>query len=257
MISFSDFGAWSPLQLTYLAASVAISGFVRGYSGFGVSLAAVPMLTVILDPLEVIPVALLFEIALTLGFLHGSIALVQWRTVTRLFVGAVFGTPIGIYALSAIPAEHMRLGLSLILLTSVILIWRKSQGISWHLTTPATISVGMLSGLLSGGTAMSGPPIVMYFLASPLSPAASRASMMMFFLFSASIAMALGLSAGLYPRRAFVLAIAAVPLLLIGAALGAFFFQRSKPLAYRQVALLMLAAIGVFALANAVISYTG
>ncbi|MCO5157492.1 MAG: sulfite exporter TauE/SafE family protein [Aquamicrobium sp.] len=257
MIDFSVFGEWSPLQFFYLALSVAIAGFVRGYSGFGVSLAAVPMLTVVLDPLEVIPVALLFEIVLTLGFLNGSIASVQWRTVTRLFVGAIFGTPFGIYALSTIPPEHMRLGLSVLLLGSVFLIWRKSQGISWHLTTPATVSVGMLSGLLSGGTAMSGPPIVMYFLASPMSPAASRASMMMFFLFSASIAMAFGLGAGLYPRRAFVLAFAAVPLLLGGAVMGAYFFRRSNPLVYRQVALLMLAAIGVFALANAVIRYAG
>ena len=255
MLDLTSLPAWSAPQMAYLILSVAIAGFVRGYSGFGVSLASVPMLTVVLDPVDAIPLALVYEIALTLGFLPSSFGLVQWQTLRWLVAGAVVGTPIGIYVLSSIPPEPMRLALSLILLSSVILTWRSPSGTSWHLTRPATVSVGAISGVLSGGTAMSGPPIVVYFLASPTSPAASRASMMMFFFFSASIALALGLGAGLYPQHTFALAIASIPALLLGAALGAFFFRRSKAIAYRRVALLMLAAIGLFAFGNATIHY--
>jgi uncharacterized membrane protein YfcA len=127
--------------------------------------------------------------------------------------------------------------------------------VSWHCNTPTTLSVGVLSGTLSGGTAMSGPPVIMYFLASHFSPAVSRASMMMFFLFSASIAMVIGFGTGLYRRDSFALAFAATPMLLLGAALGAYLFQRSKPVAYRRVALLILVAIGVVGLTNAILHY--
>ncbi|MFU0506288.1 sulfite exporter TauE/SafE family protein [Pseudaminobacter sp. NGMCC 1.201702] len=257
MVALHDFGDWTTLQLAYLALSVAVAGFVRGYSGFGASLAAVPMLTVVLSPLDAIPITLMFEVALTLGLVHSSMALVQWSTVKQLVLGAVIGTPLGIYALSTIPAQHMRLGLSIILLGSVMLIWRKHEGMSWHLTTPATVGVGVISGLLSGGTAMSGPPVVMYFLASPMTPAVSRASMMVFFLCSASIAMVLGFGLGLYSRHTFVLAVSALPILFAGAALGSYFFKCSKPVAYRRVALMILTAIGIFAFANATLHYVG
>lgn len=250
-------GQWSQAQLAYIALSVGIAGFIRGYSGFGFALAAVPMLTVVLDPVEAVPLVLLFEIALTLGFLPSLIGLVQWNALGWLVFGALLGTPIGLYILSAVPAEPMRFGLGLLLLVSVLLSWRTPSGATWHLGAPSKLGIGALSGLLSGGTAMSGPPIVLYFLAVPVSAAVRRASMMMFFLCSASIAMALGVASELYAGGTFILAAPTLPALVAGAALGATCFRRSKPATHRRLTLVTLAAIAVFALGHASIRHWG
>ncbi len=244
-------GQWSQAQLAYIALSVGIAGFIRGYSGFGFALAAVPMLTVVLDPVEAVPLVLLFEIALTLGFLPSLIGLVQWNALGWLVFGALLGTPIGLYILSAVPAEPMRFGLGLLLLVSVLLSWRTPSGATWHLGASSKLGIGVLSGLLSGGTAMSGPPIVLYFLAVPVSAAVRRASMMMFFLCSASIALALGVASELYARSTFLLAVPALPILVAGAALGAACFRRSKPVTHRRLTLATLAAVAAFALGHA------
>lgn len=257
MLESVALGQWSHPQLAYIAVSAGVAGFIRGYSGFGSALAAVPMLTVVLDPVDAVPVVLLFEIALTLGFLPSLIGLVQWRALGWLVPGALIGTPLGLYVLSAVPAEPMRFGLGLLLLGSVLLSWREPAGAGWHLAAPAKLGVGVLSGLLSGATAMSGPPIVLYFLASPVSAAVGRASMMMFFLCSAGIALALGIAADLYARHAFVLAALLLPALLTGAVLGALCFRRSKPATYRRLALATLAAIAVLALGHASVRQWG
>ena len=104
---------------------------------------------------------------------------------------------------------------------------------------------------------MSGPPIVLYFLAVPVSAAVRRASMMMFFLCSASIAVAFGIAADLYARRIFVLAALMLPALVAGAAFGALCFRRSKPATHRRLTLVTLAAIAAFALGHAGIRHWG
>ena len=257
MLELTVLEQWSPPQLAYLATSIGLAGFVRGYSGFGFALAAAPMLTVILEPVDAIPIVLLFEIVLTLGFLPSIIGLVHWSAVRWLVLGAVLGTPFGVYILSAVPADSMRFGLAFILLGSVLLSWRRPPAMSGHFTPLAKVGIGVLSGLLSGGTAMSGPPIVLYFLASPVGATVGRASMMMFFLCSALIAMVFGISADLYSLHTFVLAILSIPILLVGAALGALCFHYSGPTSYRHFALMMLVAIAVFALGHAIIHHLG
>ncbi len=251
MLIGAGLGHWSTVELLYVVFAIAVGGFVRGYSGFGFALAAAPMLSVVLDPVDAIPLVLAFEVILTLAFLPRLVSLVDWRALRWLVLGAVMGTPFGIYFIAAVPPEPMRFILGLILLVSVLVTWRRPSSQRWRPTSPATAGVGAISGVLSGGTAMSGPPIVLYFLAVPVSPAVGRASMMMFFLCSATIALLFGVSAGVYPTKTFVLAGLSLPALLAGAILGAKLFAYSEPTTYRQVALSMLGTIAVFALGSA------
>jgi len=240
-------------QVVYVFAAVLFAAFFRGYSGFGFSLAAVPTLSVVLDPAEAVPVSLLLEIVLTLRFLSQIRHSITWRPVCWLLAGAAVGTPVGVYALSAVPPQAMRFALGAILLGSVALLWRRPE-LAWQPGRPATLVTGAVSGVLSGGTAMSGPPIVLFFLSIPASAAVGRASMMAYFLFSALLAAVMDACAGLYSGHILVLALLVCPPLLIGSTLGARCFVDSKALTYRQVSLLMLAGIGVFAIGCAVVA---
>ena len=53
----------SPWSLIYIAAAVLAGGFVKGYSGFGASMFWVTTLSLVLEPREVVPIVLLFEVA--------------------------------------------------------------------------------------------------------------------------------------------------------------------------------------------------
>lgn len=51
---------------------VFLAGLLRGFTGFGFSIAAVPMLSLILAPVQVVPLVLLLQVAITLaGLLAG------------------------------------------------------------------------------------------------------------------------------------------------------------------------------------------
>ena len=48
-------------------------------------------------------------------------------------------------------------------------------------TPPQTTGVGLLAGVINGASANGGPPIILFFLSSPLGAAVGRASLIAFF----------------------------------------------------------------------------
>jgi uncharacterized membrane protein YfcA len=239
----------SGASIAFLAFSATVAGFVRGYSGFGFALAAMPLMTAVLVPREAIPVVLTFEVLLTLQFARTLKGDVAWATLRRLVVGMAAGTPFGVVLLGAIPPEPMRIALCLLLLLSVGVLWRPPTR-SIRASAPLVTGTGVMSGLLSGGTAMSGPPIVLLFLATSDDAARSRATMMVFFLCSAALALSLGFGLGVFPVQAPVITTILVPFVAIGAIIGARCFAATGKRAYRKVALAILAVIAVFALGH-------
>lgn len=233
----------------FLLASAAIAGFVRGYSGFGFALAAMPLMTAVLVPRDAIPVVLVFEIVLTLQLARGIKQDVAWNTLGWLVVGMAIGTPFGVGLVGLIPPEPMRIALCLILLVAAGLLWRPpSRAVAP--TPPLITGTGVVSGVLSGGSAMSGPPVVLLFLATSNDAARSRATMMAFFLCSAAVALTLGLTTSVFPVRAPTLAAVLFPAVVIGATLGARCFVRTNGRNYRRVTLSMITVIGTAALAH-------
>src|SRR5258708_1709968 len=89
-----------PLIAGFLVAAVFLAGALRGYSGFGFALAAVPLLTTCWPPVLAIPVVLILEMVLTVAFLPGLWVSFDRRSVPLLVVAAAIATPIGQWLLS-------------------------------------------------------------------------------------------------------------------------------------------------------------
>ena len=99
---------------------------------------------------------------------------------------------------------------------------------------------------------MAGPPVILFFLASPVSAAVSRASLLAFFLFASSVSAILAVAGGLIGAQTLLLTALLSPALFLGNALGHRGFGKSDPGTYRRVALLVLAAIAAVAVGRAV-----
>jgi uncharacterized protein len=240
----------SPVTLLLVALSVFGAAFLRGFTGFGFALAAVPALTIFLDPRVVVPTTLILAILAGVQVLHKLRGLVRWRAVWPLLAGSFAGTPLGVHLLRDLPANAMRVAIGLVLMAAVLLIWRqprllRSEAASFGFGT------GFLSGLLNGSTAMGGPPIVLYFLNSVESVAVARASLIMYFFFSSLGTVAYGGASGLIGSNVLILCVLLYPAVYLGNRLGDRCFDGSSAGHYRRVALGVLLALACLSVGRA------
>jgi uncharacterized protein len=237
----------NPYVLLFAGTSIFIAAVVRGYSGFGFSMIATVSLTLVMPPAEVVPVILLLEVIASGWLLPRVWKQVDWTSLIPLSAGVVIGTPIGLLALVSIPAAPMRAGIAFVVLGFVALMWR-----GWRQSrmpqTGSIISIGALSGLLNGSTTMGGPPVILFYLSGPAGAAVSRASMIVFFLGTDFIALAMAFFAGLITPQTGLLGICAIPPLLAGIFCGSRLFRRSIRERFQSRALTLLVVLAVAAL---------
>ncbi len=244
MLGFDSFGFVTGMVVVFLAA------MVRGYSGFGFSALIVTSLTLLLPPAEVVPIAILLEIAGSLGLLKQVWKEVAWRTTAWLLAGAGLGMPAGFALLVHLPAETMRVVIALLVLGASLLIWfgfrlRGASGVGRNVAT------GVASGLANGTAAVGGLPVVLLFISSARTAASTRATLIVYLLISdlygAGLAWGNGLVTGLALERA---GLFCLPLFL-GQWLGHRRFLATAPETFRRFVLILLMALATAALARA------
>jgi uncharacterized membrane protein YfcA len=248
-------------------AVVAIAGLLRGFSGFGLALAAVPGLTLVLRPAEAVPCVMLLQIVAGAQLLPSTRHHVDWRALAPILAAAVVATPVGTAILADVPPDPMRAAIGVVLLVAVALLWRgprvanRSHGTrrgesAYRPSSDSRatrIGIGLLSGVLNGGTAMAGPPVIAYFLATSPSVEVGRASLLMYFFFLSLAGGAASAAAGLVTSQTIALSALLLPAVAIGNAIGHRLFLRASAEVYRRVALAILAAMAATAIARALV----
>jgi uncharacterized protein len=241
-----------PVEITFVVVAVLAGGFVKGYSGFGASMMWVASLSLVFPPQRVIPMVLLWEVASSLQLLPAVWRKVEWRPLGWLLLGAGIATPLGVYLLATAPADSIRIGIGLVVVAGSLLIWR---GFAWQ-GRPGPLamsSVGLAFGLLNGSTALGGPPVVLFYLATPVGAAAGRASIIAFFLATDALAAGLQAAQGVLGSEALLGAGALLPVMLVGVWAGARHFLKTDPDSFKRFSLFLLMGLGVAVLLRALL----
>ena len=224
-----------------------IGGFFRGFSGFGFGMAAVPVLIVRMLPVHAIPAVLIHEVmfgAATIPALRKSI---DWSRLGPLLMGSLIGTPVGLTMLHLIPTPIIRPMIGLVVLASVTILWAAPK-LNVKLTRVSLGLAGVLSGLLNGSTAASGPPAIILLFASD-KPAKEIRSLLIVFIFaSAVIALAIAAIGGLVVLPVIEIAVFMVPGVLVGSLAGHRLFNRLHTRHYRSISLALLLVVSIVTL---------
>ena len=246
-----------PLWAAIFAAVVVfVSALLRGFVGFGFALAGVPLLSLVLPPVEIVPAVAAIGIPAGLLLIGKIGRAADWRSTGHLTVGALPGLPLGVWALSTLSADTMRAIIGAIVLVSVFLLWR---GFHFRRTPPtqARMGMGFLSGVINGATTMGGPPVIIYYLAMPGEVAVGRASILAYFFFLSIATTASTWIAGLLTERAIAWTVLMLPCFFLGSWLGDRGFDKSNAATYRRIALLALAGVAVVAIVRAAAGWWG
>ncbi len=241
----------TPLIIASASLLIFLAAIVRGFSGFGFSLLAVTSLSLLLPAQEVVPSIFMLEVAASLHLLPGIWKDVHWKSLVPLIVGCLVATPAGVYLLAHAPQAPMQIALGIFVLVAVAMM---ALGYAMK-TMPNTITstlVGAASGFCNGAFGIGGPPVILFYFASPAGHIAGRASVIAFFLATDLIGLTFQAGEGLVTKAAFIRALIFLPALLIGVWIGSRGFKSANQETFRKIVLAIMALLGAITLIKGV-----
>lgn len=171
------------------------------------------------------------------------------RRIGALFAGAILGVPVGVWVVSSIGEDGVRLAISCVILLMCGLLMS-----GWHLPgAPGPLAhggVGVASGLAQAGT-LGGLPVAAFFAAQPLPAVAFRATIVGYFCLLDLWSLPNFVAAGLVTGDSLRATLLGLPLMGLGLCLGARRFHGAAPAEFRRFAVWLLAGMAVLGAARA------
>src|SRR5690606_26685789 len=164
-------------EVALLSAIVAAAGMLRGFSGFGFAMFAVPLMAIAMAPARAVPVVLALSFVSNLQTLRSDWHDIDRRNVVSLVVWAIPFAMLGNWVLAAMDERSLRAIIGAVTVGATLVLWRAGSHPRPRPSSVATAAPGMASGVLHGLLAMGGPPLIMYYLRGAFTPQAARASM--------------------------------------------------------------------------------
>ncbi|MDB5617337.1 sulfite exporter TauE/SafE family protein [Tardiphaga sp.] len=237
----------TPRLICLSIAAVFAAAILRGFTGFGFALAAVPLLGLFMSPTQAVPVSIGLQLLGSLIDFRHATKSCHWPSLRWMMLGAAIGSPLGALVLNHVPAPVARLVISAITMMAVFALGRGFALAAMPGRVVTTIT-GLLAGLFNGLAAMPGPPAVAYYMSAPLPRTTVRASLVVFFLLTSVAAMASGIAIGLITVQTLCLSLLGLPAMWIGTRVGHMAFVRSNDAMHRHVSIISL---GIIALVSA------
>jgi uncharacterized membrane protein YfcA len=243
----------SPGIVVFSIVCVFLAAIVRGYSGFGFSLLTVTALSLVLPPSQIVPSIFMLEIAASIHLLPGIWKDVHWRSILPLLIGCLVGTPFGVWFLANVPAAPMQVALGVVVLVFTILLWR-GFAMKTMPGTMASVTTGAASGLLNGAFSTGGPPVILFYFASPAGNIAGRASIIAYFLGTDMMALPMLAHEGLVTWDSLLRALMFLPALLAGVWVGSRGFKGADPAVFRKWVLALLGLLAVISAVQGIVA---
>ena len=245
-----DFFNFVPDNYFLIVIVVVLSGFLRGFIGFGSGLLMVPILSYFYSPIFAMVFNIVIEIPATIYLTFVGAKKCNFKEISPMMFTMMLTIPFGTVFLVSIDEQVIKILMSILLIFFVILI-----AIGWRIKATITRYVlvlgGIISGLMQGATGMGGPPYVTVLLSKNDSDEVARANILV-------ITSGLVISAiislyyfGLFTKNIFLTGIVTAPIYVFSTYLGSKFFNHSGNKYFRNSSLIALGVVGIATLIGA------
>jgi uncharacterized protein len=222
-----------------VAFAVLVGAWVQAVVGLGMGLVTAPLVAIVApDLMPALPLwfgLLISGTSLALDHRH-----VDWRAVGWTLPARAVGTLPGVWLVVVFTSTQLGVAVAVMVLLAVLLSWRAVR----VPVTPATMTAaGFLGGVGGTATSISGPPVALLFQHGR--PSEVRATLAVFFFVGVVMSLAALAAAGELPVASLWLALACVPLVLLGLWVGTRTRDRLPRELFRRVVLGVCAASAV------------
>jgi uncharacterized protein len=229
------------------AAISALSGFVRGFSGFGSALIYIPLIAAVYEPRIAAATLLLIDLVGSAPFTIREVPRCNWREVLPITIAATAAVPFGTMALILVDPIVLRWIIAVLVLGLLAVL---SAGWRYHgpPTLPASLGVGVIAGLGSGAVQIAGPAVIIFWLGGTSHAAVVRANLMVFFLLMGIITGVVYLTQGILTADVLALSVLLGMPFIVAMWAGARAFRGASEQTYRRAAYAIIALAALVSL---------
>lgn len=232
------------LDLVVANAIVLVAALLQACTGFGFSVMATPFLLIVYPATEAIQINIILSILISVAMLPKVAKDIDGVLLKRLVLGSSVGAPVGIFIYLFANPDYLKMAIGVAVLAFTGLILRKHR---FPRSPYRDRAVGGLSGLLTSGLGMPGPPLLVYFAGARIVPSVLRATTLGYFLFIYSISLILQISTGPASTGTTIFtALSLTPATAIGIIAGQFLFHRISHALFMGIAYGLLLLTGTY-----------
>lgn len=165
--------------LFWLFLTIGAAGLVRGFTGFGTAMIFVPVGAQFLPAADVVFLMVLMGVFSTITLFPQAWSTADKAEVGALAMAAAVTVPAGLWVMSQLDALTLRWLAAAVIgvtLTAVISGWRWQGRLGW----PGRFAIGGAAGAVGGMTGLTGPVIIVFYLANVRDVARVRANTIVF-----------------------------------------------------------------------------
>ena len=239
-------------EIIFILFTVFVASIIRGFNGFGFSATCISGFSFILPAIEIVPIILILEVLISIFMIPYIWNKIDWSFVSKILVGIIIGSPIGLILLKYLDSEITHLSVCIIIIFFSLLLMKgySNQNINNNFGKFLT---GIVSGTLNSLTTLGGMPVALFLLVISIQPAIIRASLAALFFLTDIYAFILSFFAGIVDWLTIYRTIPLIIILPIGVYIGNKFFVKSKEETYRKVVfyfLITVSIIGILRIGN-------
>jgi len=152
------------MDIFYIIIIFILSGLALELTGFGVATVSMSLLLLFLDPLLVIPLVAITALIAT-GFLAWRIKEKKtWKRIKPLFIGVIFGVPLGVLMLSYINHDLLKLSIAIFFVIYSIygLFFSKFKTTLFNKNKITSAIIGFLAGFFNSTVNIDGLLVALY-----------------------------------------------------------------------------------------------
>lgn len=221
-----------------------LASWVQGVTGFGSALVAIPLLSLIIDIKEAVPLCVLASLIITTYMAIQLRKNFDRRKILPLCIGSLPGIFVGSTLLKLVPSDTIKTLLGILLISYAL------YNIFFSIRQrPISFRWGYLAGFLTGaiGSAFSagGPPSIIYATLSNWSKDDIKATLTGFFFFNSYLVAMAHLFIGLTTKQVVYHSLYAAPFVLFGTAFGTYCYQFFPRKLYLKIVYIFLVIMGI------------
>jgi uncharacterized membrane protein YfcA len=239
----SEFFQLAPLQIAVAILAIVLAYTIKGLSGFGAGLIAIPLLSLVLPITIVVPAVSLLSYG---GNLIQSFSLrrqASWRDLWPLMPFSALGVILAVWLLVNIDPRQLALAMGLFVIAYALYSLLPLQGLAGSRLW--AIPFGSLGGFIGALFGSSGFIYVVYLKLRPLDKAGFRASVAMGLALDGTFRISGYITSGLFNTRVLTLVAILFPVLLLSMKAGNYLHLNISPARFNQIVSVLLMVSGV------------
>ncbi|MBI2847454.1 MAG: sulfite exporter TauE/SafE family protein [Chloroflexi bacterium] len=229
--------------------AVIAGSLIKGITGFGFSLVTTPILLLILDPRTVVVLNLFLATIINVLILVQSWHTIDFKRIGPMSIACVIVTPLGAYILLLLTASTLKILIAtVVVIFSIPLLLGFSR--KFNSEGRSSLAFGIISGLLSASTSMSGPPVVLFAVNQGWPSDAIRSNLAAYFTLTTIVAIASLGVAHVITQKMLILTLGLVLPVLAGYFVANRIFPTVKADLFRKITIIVVIATAFVAVAT-------